>query len=125
MFNPQGDYSMQITFESRDPEAVQLQPVAERRVRLALRRLSWLAPRARVQMSDVNGPRGGIDKRCQIELTTDATGPVIVTSMARDWRSALHSAIARAAKALLHNWKQTRQVRRIQPAALAAVPSVS
>jgi hypothetical protein len=109
---------MQITFESRDPQAVQLQPVAERRVRLALRRLSWLAPRARVQMSDVNGPRGGIDKRCQIELTTDATGPVIVTSMARDWRSALHSAVARAARALLHRWQQTRRVRRIQPTTL-------
>jgi hypothetical protein len=125
MFNPQGDFSMQITFESRDPEAIQLQSVAERRVRLALRRLSWLAPRARVRMSDVNGPRGGIDKRCQIELTTDATGPVIVTSMARDWRSALHSAVARAARALLHNWQQTRQARRIQTTALATVPSAS
>lgn len=116
---------MQVTFESRDPEAIYLQPVAERRVRLALRRLSWLAPRARVQLSDVNGPRGGIDKRCQIELTTDATGPVIVTSMARDWRSALHSAVTRAAKALLHNWQQTRQVRRIPRTRLTALPSVS
>lgn len=116
---------MHITFESRDPEAVQLQPVAERRVRLALRRLSWLAPRARVQMSDVNGPRGGIDKRCQIELTTDATGPVIVTSMARDWRSALHSAVARAARALLHNWQQTRQLKPIARTRLTALPAVS
>lgn len=116
---------MQVTFESRDPEAIHLQPVAERRVRLALRRLSWLAPRARVQLSDVNGPRGGIDKRCQIELTTDATGPVIVTSMARDWRSALHSAVARAARALLHNWQQTRQVRRIPRPRLTTLPSVT
>ena len=116
---------MQVTFESRDPEAIHLQPVAERRVRLALRRLSWLAPRARVQLSDVNGPRGGIDKRCQIELTTDATGPVIVTSMARDWRSALHSAVARATRALLHNWQQTRQVRRIPRPRLTALPSVT
>jgi hypothetical protein len=59
VFNPTRRFLMQITFESRDPEAVQLQPVAERRVRLALRRLSWLAPRARVRMSDVNGPRHG------------------------------------------------------------------
>lgn len=116
---------MQIIFESRDPDAVQLQPVAERRVRQALRRLSWLAPRARVQMSDVNGPRGGIDKRCQIELTTDATGSVIVTSMARDWLSALQSAIARAAQALLHNWQQTRNVQRLARTRMTALPSVS
>jgi hypothetical protein len=116
---------MQIIFESRDPQAVQLQLVAERRVRLALRRLSWLSPRARVQMSDVNGPQGGVDKRCQIELTTDATGPVIVTSMARDWLSALNSAITRAARALLHSWQQTRQVLRIPRTSLTVSPAVS
>jgi hypothetical protein len=125
MFNPQGDFSMQITFESQDPQAVQLQQVAERRVRLALRRLSWLSPRARVELSDVNGPHGGIDKRCQIELTTDATGPVIVTSMARDWLSALHSAVARAARALLHNWQHTRQMQRIPRTRLTALPAAS
>ena len=58
-----------------------------------------------------------------IEVTM--TGPVIVTSMARDWRSALHSAVARAAKALLHNWQKTRQVRRMQRPVLTAAPSVS
>ena len=104
---------MQVIFESRDPEAVQLKPVAERRVRQALRRLNWLAPHARVRLTDVNGPRGGIDKHCQIELSSNSMSPVVVTSMARDWRSALQNAVARAARALLNNWQRTRQVRRI------------
>jgi hypothetical protein len=123
MSNPQGDFSMQVTFESHDPEAAGLQPVAERRVRVALRRLGWLSPRARVEMLDVTSPHGGIDKRCQVELTTDATGPVIVTSMARDWLSALHSAVARAAKALLHNWQQNRQLQRIPRTRMTALPA--
>ena len=110
---------MQVIFETRDPEAAQLRPLAERRVRAALRRLSWLAPRARVHMSDVNGPRGGIDKRCQIELVTDSTGPVVITSMARDWLSALHSALARAAQALLHTWQRARKTRRAPRPVLA------
>ena len=110
---------MQVIFETRDPDAAQLRPLAERRIRSALRRLSWLAPRVRVHLSDVNGPRGGIDKRCRVELISDSTGPVVITSMARDWRSALHSALARAAQALLHTWQRARKARRTPRPALA------
>ena len=109
---------MQVIFETRHPEAARLRPIAERRIRAALRRLSWLAPRARVQLSDVNGPRGGIDKRCQVELITESTGPIIITSMARDWRLALQSALARAVQALLHAWQRANNTRRTRQALL-------
>jgi len=36
------------------------------------RRISGLAPRAVVQFSDVNGPRGGVGKCSRIELRTGA-----------------------------------------------------
>ena len=78
---------MQVLFKSRHPQAGELRELAERRVRFVLRRLGWLVPRAEVLMSDVNGPRGGIDKRCQVELRTDGAGPVVVTSVAKDWRT--------------------------------------
>ena len=45
--------------------------------------LAWLVPRARVQLSDVNGPRGGVDKRCQVELRTAGTGTVVINSAVR------------------------------------------
>ena len=102
---------MQIIFESTDPQATELRTLTERRVRQALRRLAWLTPRVRVHLSDINGPRGGIDKRCQIEMTTNGGNPVVVTSLAGDWFSALHSALARAARSLLHNWQRSRKVR--------------
>jgi hypothetical protein len=108
---------MQIVFESDDQEACELRPLAERRARMALRRLSWLAPSARVSLSDINGPRGGTDKRCQVELVTESTGPVVITSIARNWRAALHSALARAAQALLRAWQ--RKAGQRQPIALA------
>ena len=102
---------MQIIFESPDPQAADLRVHTERRVRQTLKRLAWLTPRVRVHLSDINGPRGGIDKRCQIELMTDGSHPVVVTSMARDWLSALQSALTRATRALLHNWQRRQKLR--------------
>jgi hypothetical protein len=102
---------MQVIFESPDPQAAELRTLTERRVRQALKRLTWLTPRVRVHLSDINGPRGGIDKRCQIELITDGGQPVVVTSLARDWFSAIQSALARATRSLLHNLQRSRKTR--------------
>jgi hypothetical protein len=100
---------MQVLFESRDPQGSQLRELAVRRVRFAMRRLTWLVPRAKVQLSDVNGPRGGVDKRCQIELKTAAAGTVVITAVARDWRSALDSALTRAARVIVRAWRRSRE----------------
>jgi hypothetical protein len=54
-----------VLFKSRHPQATELRDQTEGRVRFVLRRLGWLVPRAEVQMSDVNGPRGGLDKHCR------------------------------------------------------------
>lgn len=100
---------MQVLFESRDAEGACVRPFAVRRVRFALRRLSWLVPRARVHLSDVNGPRGGADKRCRIELDAADAPPVLVTALARDWRGAIDQAVRRAASALLRTWRRARR----------------
>lgn len=98
---------MQVVFESRDPDGAKMRDTAERRVKFVMRRLSWLVPRATVHLSDVNGPRGGIDKRCQLELKTEHSGTVVVTSMAHDWRGALEGALGRAARALVRSWQRS------------------
>lgn len=106
---------MQVLFNSRHPQATDLRDLTEHRVRFVLRRLGWLVPRAEVQMSDVNGPRGGIDKRCQVELITDGAGSVVVTSVARDWRTALDNALARAARFLVRLRSRLSESRRVRP----------
>ncbi len=105
---------MQVLFKSRHPQAAELRELTERRVRFVLRRVGWLVPRADVQMSDVNGPRGGVDKRCQVELRTDGAGSVVVTAVASDWRTALDSALARAARFLMRLWRRGSDARRLR-----------
>jgi hypothetical protein len=111
--------AMQVLFKSRHPQAADLRDLTERRVRFVLRRLRWMVPRAEVQMSDVNGPRGGVDKRCQVELRTDGAGSVVVACVANNWRTALDQALARAARFLMRRWRRGSDSRRIRQRFLA------
>ncbi len=100
--------SMQILVESRFADGKKLREVSVQRVRFALRRLSSFVPRAKVQFTDDNGPRGGIDKRCQVELNTDKVGTVVIASLASDWQTALDRSVGRATRVL------ARSLQRIQ-----------
>lgn len=106
---------MQVIFESRDAEGRQFHALAEQRARFVLRRLSWLVPQASIRLSDVNGPRGGVDKRCQIAFTTPGSGLVVSTAMAADWRAALEGALARAARQIVRRMQQSHGRERKQP----------
>ncbi|MDH4480989.1 MAG: HPF/RaiA family ribosome-associated protein [Rhodoferax sp.] len=99
---------MQIIFESRDADGAQMRDFSIERMRFALRRLRTFVPRAKVQFSDINGPRGGVDKRCQVELITEKAGTVVIASLAHDWRTALDRSLSRATRVL------TRSLQRVQ-----------
>lgn len=110
---------MQVHIESRTLQAAALRDLARRRVRFVMRRLAWLVPSAKVQLSDVNGPRGGVDKRCQVALQPLGMPPIVITSVAADWRLALDQALKRAARALLRQWHRHQAVPRGEPLALS------
>jgi hypothetical protein len=100
---------MQITFESRDADGAQLREASVQRVRFALRRLSAFVPQARVQFSDINGPRGGVDKRCQVELRSERAGTVVIASLASDWRTALDRSLTRATRVLRRSLQRAQK----------------
>lgn len=110
---------MQIVFESRDTEGMEMRELSVDRVRFALRRLSALVARAKVQFSDVNGPRGGVDKRCQVEVQTGSVGTVVIASLARDWRTALDRSLARATRVLRRNLQRNLKPSRRRDAKIA------
>ena len=111
---------MQVIFETRDPQAAPLRDLALGRLKFVLRRLGMLVARARLRLSDINGPRGGVDKQCQVELKTDGGGSVVITTASHDWRTAIDDALARAAQVLrrqLHRSRPDRSARTHRTAA--------
>lgn len=105
---------MQLLFKSRDPDAQGLRDWALLRTKTVLRRMAWRVQLASVQMSDVDGPRHGVDKRCRVSILAADGAPVVVTAVARDWQAALNQALARAAEMLKRLFKRHWQARRTE-----------
>jgi hypothetical protein len=103
---------MQVKFESNTSEASELRGVSIERLRFVMRRTAWLVSHAKVHLSDINGPHGGVDKRCRIEIKTNAVGTVVITSQSHDWRSALEQALSRASQTLLRVWRRKSGISR-------------
>jgi hypothetical protein len=62
-------------------------------------------------LTDVNGPRGGPDKRCRV-VAHLATGPVVVERTGRDPVAATAEAAARCRRVVLARLKRGRDRRR-------------
>ena len=115
---------MQIIFNSCDADGSQMRDLSVDRLRFALRRVIALVSRAQVHFSDVNGPRGGIDKRCRVELKTDKSGTFVVTSLASDWRTALEKSLERVTTLLTRSLKRAQKPTRGRSAKLVADDSI-
>jgi hypothetical protein len=101
---------MNILIESsRSGESKDWRPVAEQRVRSVLHRLQGQVQQARVSLRDINGPKGGVDKECQITLTTDGHGTLVIVSKAEHVQGALNLALQRATHALARLWQRKRR----------------
>ncbi len=77
--------------------------------------LSHYAPRLRgvtVRVSDVNGPRGGMDKRCHLEVTAPGVGAEYVDEVHADLYRAVDRAVARLRKQLAREFGRHRAITR-------------
>jgi putative sigma-54 modulation protein len=61
------EQAIEISMDKVDPDiAPQLRAYAERRLSFALRRFQEQVRHVRVRLTDVNGPRHGVDARCAV-----------------------------------------------------------
>ena len=64
-----------------------------------------------VHVSDINGPKGGVDKRCRIQATASGAGVIVVESSANDFYAAVNGAASKLARALEHRLSRSRRGR--------------
>jgi ribosome-associated translation inhibitor RaiA len=81
---------------------------AGHRLRFATRRLLAHLLRAKVIWRDDNGPRGGVDKQCRIELHLRHGGTLQVTARAADWAVAFAQALQRVQRALIQHLQRAK-----------------
>lgn len=89
-----------------------LQRYSERRLGFALRKFSKDVGRVTVRLSDLNGPRGGADKRCQITASVLPSQAVSLQAVDADLYAAIDRAAARLERALARCLARTRESRR-------------
>jgi ribosomal subunit interface protein len=81
----------------------------ERRLQFAL---SWASQDVRtitVRLFDINGPRGGEDKRCRIQVAFRATQDVVIEDTEADLYAAIDRAADRAERAVGHRLERMRE----------------
>ncbi|WP_428034652.1 HPF/RaiA family ribosome-associated protein [Amphritea sp.] len=61
-----------------------------------------------VTLSDINGPRGGEDKRCQVRILIAGQRDILIDDVRQNWQEAIDSAASRASRTL------TRRLARIR-----------
>lgn len=82
----------------------------QRRVLFAVGRFKDKVHRVIVRLSDINGPRGGVDKRCQLLLRVDGMPDIVVADTEMDLYSAIDRAADRAGRTLGRYLRRARGV---------------
>lgn len=85
-----------------------LREAIETRVKTVFRRFSRRISEVRVWLDDLNGPRGGVDRMCRIEVQLIAGGTATATSRAQTFCVALANALERAKRAIDRLLKRRR-----------------
>lgn len=79
------------------------------RMQFALDRSDGQILKARVSLADINGPRGGIDKRCQINLSLVGQNNIVIEDIESDLYMAIDRASERCERTLTRRLERLRE----------------
>lgn len=95
----------------------------ERRLRFALTRTSGRIKRVLVRLGDTNGPRGGADKFCKIEVVLEDAPAVLIEDAGADLYAVINRAAERAGRSVAKRVERLRENARLaMPQPPASLP---
>ena len=100
-----------------------LRDYVTRRMSFAIGRFRDHIQWARVKVADVNGPRGGSDKRCVVQLRLRNLPDVVFAITQLDVRAAVDQAAERVARVLAQRVRRTQRPDRNRLPVLQALPA--
>jgi len=115
---------MQFDIQTRSFEMTEaIRSHSRRRLRFALSSYDDRIQRVVVRLSDINGPRGGADKRCHLQLVLPGLPDVVVEDIEADLYLAIDRAADRAGRTLRR--RLARQRDRARASARPQIASVA
>ncbi|MGB2832700.1 MAG: HPF/RaiA family ribosome-associated protein [Methylotenera sp.] len=81
----------------------------KQRMQFALNRNDKHVTKVKVRLADINGPRGGVDKRCQIELALSGKNNILIEDIEADLYVAIARACDRCARTLARKLERSRE----------------
>jgi ribosomal subunit interface protein len=121
VFNPTGASFMRIDIQARGFDLTQgLREHTARRLQFALGWSSHDVRSVSVRLFDINGPRGGKDKRCRIQVPFPGTPNVVIEDTEADLYVAIDRAAERAERAVARRLERMREYRHDRQPARAA-----
>ncbi|WP_313952887.1 HPF/RaiA family ribosome-associated protein [Accumulibacter sp.] len=101
---------MQIVTQARGFDLTAgLREHVERRLRFALDWAHYQVGGISVLLSDINGPRGGADKRCRIRVKVVGMADVVIDDVQADLTIAVDRAVDRAGRTLARRLARQRE----------------
>ncbi len=100
---------MRIEIHTRDFSLTEaLRAHVERRFQFAMNRFRDQVLCVSVRLSDINGPRGGVDKHCQVQLLLRGLPEIVIKDTEADLYVAVDRAAGRAGRTLGRNLQRAR-----------------
>lgn len=104
---------MHIDIQARGLDLTQgLRDHTERRLNFALSWATYDVRQVAVQLSDVNGPRGGEDKRCCIQVALPGAQKIVIENTDANLYLAINRAVDRAERSIARRLERRREHRR-------------
>jgi ribosomal subunit interface protein len=121
VFNPTGACFMRIDIQARGFELTEgLREHTVRRLQFALGWSNHDVRSVSVRLFDINGPRGGKDKRCRIQVPFAGTPNVVIEDTEADLYVAIDRAAERTERAVARRLERLREYRHDRLPGLAA-----
>jgi ribosomal subunit interface protein len=85
-----------------------LETFIKQQARKSMRKCSSQVARLVIRIKDINGPKGGQDKECSVEVMLPNHGPIVVSKRSSDAYSSIRKALGRASRTTLRKLKKRR-----------------